>query len=115
MPISIDDFKKIDLRVGKILSAERVEGSEKLVKLSVDIGEKGETGESAVRQVVAGIGKAYSPEELVGKEIVIVANLEPRKLMGLESHGMLLAATDENGLPILLTADKEVTPGIVIK
>lgn len=106
--ITYDDFKKIDLRVAKILSAERVEGSDKLVKLRIDVGELGE------RQLVAGIGKAYEPEVLVGKQIIIVANLEPKKLMGLESNGMLLAASDEKG-PVLLCPESEVFPGIGIK
>ena len=115
MSITIDDFKKADLRVGKILSAERVEGSEKLIKLSVDIGEKNETGETAPRQIVAGIGKAYEPESLVGMRIIVVANLEYRKLMGLESQGMLLAATTEEGLPVILTTEKEVSSGAKIQ
>ena len=101
--ITIDDVKKLDLRVGKILSAERVEGSDKLLKFGVDIG-------TEHRQILAGIGKRYTPEELVGKEIVIVANLEPRSLMGLESQGMLLAAGEGETLAIL-TAEREVPPG----
>ena len=105
--INYDDFAKIELKVAKVLSAERVEGSEKLLKLQIDLGVE-------QRQLVAGIGKSYEPEQLIGKEIVIVANLEPRKLMGLESQGMLLAASDENG-PVLLVPDKEVPPGSGIK
>ncbi|MCI0468935.1 MAG: methionine--tRNA ligase, partial [Nitrospirae bacterium] len=81
--IGIDDFAKAQLKVGLIVSAERVEKSEKLIKLKVDAGEE--------RQIVAGIGKAYTPEELVGKKIVVLVNLKPAKLMGVESHGMLLA------------------------
>lgn len=106
--IAYDDFKKIDLRVAKILSAERVEGSDKLVKLGIDVGELGE------RQLVAGIGKSYQPEALVGKQIIIVANLEPKKLMGLESNGMLLAASDEKG-SVLLCPESEVGVGVGIK
>ena len=106
--INYDDFKKIDLRVAKILSAERVEGSGKLVKLQIDVGELGE------RQLVAGIGTVYTPEILIGKQIVIVANLEPRKLMGHESNGMLLAASDEMG-PVLLIPESEVNSGTSIK
>ncbi|MDO8523062.1 MAG: methionine--tRNA ligase subunit beta [bacterium] len=105
--ISYEEFKKIDLRVAKILTAERVEGSDKLLKLVVSLGEE-------ERQIVAGIGKVYLPEDLVGKEIVVVANLEPRKLLGLESQGMLLAADAEDG-PILLAPDKESPPGSIIK
>jgi len=106
--ISYDDFKKVELRVAKIITAERVEGSEKLLKLQVSLGELGG------RQVLAGIGKTYEPEKLVGKEIIIVANLEPRSLMGFESQGMLLAADGEDG-PVLLTVDQEVKPGSGIK
>ena len=101
--ITIDDFKKIELRVAKVLEAERVEGSDKLIKMQLSLGEE-------KRQVIGGIGKTYEPEQLIGREIIIVANLEPRNLMGLESQGMLLAASDENGIA-LLAPDKEVTPG----
>lgn len=105
--ISYDDFKKADLKVARVLSAVRVEGSEKLLKLEIELGvEK--------RQLVAGIGKRYAPEALVGKEIIVVVNLEPRMLMGLESQGMLLAADSSDG-PVLLMPDKEVPPGTTIK
>lgn len=117
--ISYSDFQNVDLRVGKVISAERIEGSEKLLKLKVDLGL--EIGE---RQIIAGVGKAYEPETLVGKEVVIVVNLQPRNIMGLESQGMLLAADsprsdrvgagDESG-PILLMPDKEANPGSKIK
>ena len=106
--ITYDDFKKIDLRVAKILKAERVEGSEKLVKLQIDVGDLGQ------RQLVAGIGTIYTPEILIGKQIVIVANLEPRKLMGYESQGMLLAASDDLG-PVLIAPESEVVSGTGIK
>ncbi|ODN30279.1 methionine--tRNA ligase [Fervidobacterium thailandense] len=105
--IDIDYFKKIDLRVGKVLEAERVEKSEKLVKLKVDLGELG------VKQIVAGIAKYYQPEELVGKLIIVVANLKPAKLMGIESQGMLLAAKSGEKL-ILLTVSSEIDPGAKI-
>lgn len=104
--ITIDDFKKIELRVAKIRTAERVQGSEKLLKLQVDIGEE-------ERQIIAGIGLAYDPEILIGKEIIIVANLEPRMLMGLESQGMLLAAGNDH--PVLLQPEQEVLPGALIR
>ena len=108
--INFDDFSKVELKIAKIVSAERVEGSEKLLKLSTDIGEKDATGVSVLRTVVAGIGKSYSPESLVGKEIVIVANLEPRIIMGIESRGMILATSGENG-PVILIPEKEVLAG----
>lgn len=101
--INFDEFKKVELRIAKIIAAGRVEGSEKLLKLQVDLGNE-------QRQIIAGIGKAYEPEMLLGKEIAIVANLEPRQLMGLESQGMILCAADENG-PVLLCPEKEVPPG----
>ncbi len=104
--ISFEEFKKIELRIAKIIKAEKLEGSENLVKLEIDLGEE-------KRQILAGIQKYYQPEELMGKTIVVVANLEPRKMMGLESQGMLLAA-DVNGEPILLIPDKEVQPGAPI-
>jgi methionine--tRNA ligase beta chain len=96
------------LRVAKILSAERVEGSDKLIKLSLDLG-------SGQRQIVAGIGRAYEPENLPGLEIVVVTNLEPRMLMGIESNGMLLAASSGDGEPALITPQKEVSPGTEIR
>jgi methionyl-tRNA synthetase len=104
--ISFDDFQKVDLRVARIIRAERVPKSKKLVKLEVDLGE--------TRTVVAGIGQDYLPEELVGKEIIVVANLEPTKLMGVESQGMLLAARDEKGLK-LLAPEGEIQPGTKVK
>ena len=101
--ITIDDFKKIELRVAKVLEAERVEGSDKLIKMQLSLGEE-------KRQVIGGISKHYEPEQLIGRQIIIVANLEPRSLMGLESQGMLLAASDENGIALLMP-DKEVSDG----
>ena len=98
--ISIDEFKKIKLRTAKILEAERVPKSKKLVKLQIEIG-------AEKRQIVAGIGEKYAPEDLLGKTIVVVANLLPAKLMGNESNGMLLAVNDENGVASLLTSDAE--------
>ncbi len=105
--ITINDFAKVQLKIGKVLEAERVEGSNKLVKLQVDTGEN--------RQIVAGIGKSYSPEELNGKSIVVVTNLKPAKLMGVESHGMLLAATDSNGELSIIVPEKEVKQGAQIR
>lgn len=106
--ISIDAFKQSELRVAKVLEASRVEGSEKLLKLRLDLGEMGE------RQVLSGIGKQYEPEALMGRTIVIVANLEPRSMMGLESQGMLLAASDGETISIL-SPDKDIAPGSMIR
>lgn len=105
--ITFDDFKKIELKVAKIIAAEEVAGAEKLLKLQIDIG-------AEKRQIVAGIKKNYAPGDLVGKEIIVVVNLEPRTVMGVESNGMLLAASDEAG-PVLLMPDKEVPPGTGIR
>ncbi len=105
--IGIEDFMKIKLKVGKVLSAERIKGSKKLIKLIVDIGEQ--------RQIVAGIGEQYLPEDLIGKFIVVLSNLKPAKLMGVESQGMLLAATGNDGRISILTVEKEVNPGSNIK
>ncbi|MEK7630826.1 MAG: methionine--tRNA ligase subunit beta [Patescibacteria group bacterium] len=111
--ISYEDFIKTELRVGTIRAAERVEGSDKLIRFSVDVGETDEAGIEKPRQIVAGIGKGYTPEDLISRQIVVVINLEPRKLMGLESQGMLLAAGAD--VPVLLTPDREVPPGSTIK
>jgi methionine--tRNA ligase beta chain len=105
--ISFEDFQKIDLRVAKIIKAEKIEGSEKLLNLEIDLG-------SEKRQIVAGISQFYEPEDLIGKEIVVVANLEPKKLMGIESQGMLLAA-EKDGKPVILIPEKEVPPGTKIR
>ena len=105
--ITIDDFMKIQLKTATVLSAERVPNSEKLIKLHVDLG-------TETRQIVAGIGKKYEPDALLGKRIVIVANLQPRKLMGLESQGMVLAAGEAN-VEGLITVLEDVAPGIKVK
>ncbi|MDO8469504.1 MAG: methionine--tRNA ligase [bacterium] len=114
--LSFDEFKKLDIRVATILAAERVAGSEKLVQLTLD------DGTPDGRTIVAGIGKAYDPPALVGRQIAVVANLEPRTFtlrhgsgqVVLESNGMLLAAHGEAGAPVLLGVDAPVPPGSVI-
>lgn len=105
--IGIEDFAKVELKIGRVISAERVEKSNKLIKLRVDIGEE--------RQIVAGIGKFYAPEDLIGMEVVVVSNLKPANLMGVESRGMLLAATDSDGTCSILTLDREVKKGSRVK
>ncbi|MBI2330546.1 methionine--tRNA ligase subunit beta [Candidatus Daviesbacteria bacterium] len=104
--ISFDDFSKLELKIGTVLETEAVEGSEKLIKCKVDLGEENP------RQILAGVKQWYKPEDLVGKQVVVVANLEPRKMMGLESQGMVLMAGDE---PVLLIPQKEVPPGTKIR
>ena len=107
--ITIDDFAKVELRVGQIKSAERIQGADKLLKLMVDIGDE-------VRQVLAGIAMGYAPEELVGRKVVLVANLAPRKMRGLESNGMLLAASaGADGKPVLCTFAEDIPPGAKVK
>jgi len=98
--IGIDDFKKVELKVGKVLEAQRIEGSRKLIRLVVDLG-------SEKRQIVAGLAERYAPETLVGKYVVVVANLQPRMLMGYESQGMLLATCDKPTLLTLLEPSDE--------
>jgi methionyl-tRNA synthetase len=102
--ISIDEFMKVDLRVAKVLEAEAVPKSKKLIKLKVDTG-------GSQRTIVAGIAEAYQPEQLVGRTVVIVANLQPAKLMGIESNGMILAGSPEGGKPTLVGFDQDVPPG----
>jgi methionyl-tRNA synthetase len=107
--ISIDDFSKVDLRVGLVKSAQPVKGADKLLHLKVDI------GEAEARTIVAGIALAYQPESLVGRKVVIVANLEPRKLRGLTSQGMIVAASVEGGPPVLAAFLEDVPPGARLK
>jgi len=106
--ISIDDFAKIELRVGVVKVAERVPKADKLLRLEVDIG-------TEVRQVLAGIAEAYAPEALIGRKVVIVANLAPRKLRGLESNGMIVAASLEDGKPVLAGFLEDVPVGARLK
>jgi methionyl-tRNA synthetase len=106
--ISIDDFMKIDLRVAKVTAAERVPNSKKLVKLSIDLG-------SEQRTLVAGIAEAYEAEALVGRHVAIVANLKPAKLMGIESNGMVLAASPDGGKPMLVSFDEPPAPGTRVR
>jgi methionyl-tRNA synthetase len=106
--ISIDEFMKVELRVAKVLEAEAVPKSKKLVKLKVDVGNE-------QRTIVAGIAEAYQPEQLIGRTIAIVFNLKPAKLMGIESNGMVLAASVGDGKPILVGFDEPVPPGARVR
>ena len=108
-PINIDDFGKVDLRVGEVKTAERVKGADKLLHLHIDIGEE------APRSIVAGIALAYEPEKLIGRKVVIVANLEPRKLRGIMSQGMIVAASLEGGPPVLTGFLEDVPIGARLK
>ncbi len=108
--VSIEHFRKLDIRVGKIVAAEDVKNSKKLLRLEVDIGEE------KPRQILAGIKEWYRPEELIGKYVVVLANLKPRKMLGLESQGMLLMAEEEEGKkPIFLVPEEPVKPGSKVR
>jgi methionyl-tRNA synthetase len=107
--ISIDDFAKVDLRVGEVKQAEPVKGADKLLHLKIDI------GEAEPRSIVAGIALAYQPDALVGRKVVIVANLQPRKLRGLTSQGMIVAASLEGGSPVLAGFLENVPVGARLK
>ena len=107
--ISIDDFSKIDLRVGEVKFAEPVKGADKLLHLKVDI------GEAEPRTIIAGIALAYKPEELIGRKVVIVANLQPRKLRGLTSQGMIVAASTADGAPVLAGFHEDISVGARLK
>ena len=107
--ITIDDFKKLEIKIGTVKSVERIENADKLLKFIFDIG----NGEE--RQILAGIAESYSDiDSLVGMQVPLLLNLEPRKMRGLESQGMMLAA-DEEGRPILLHPDKKVASGSIIR
>ena len=106
--ISIDDFMKVELRVAKVLAAERVPQSTRLLKLHVDVG-------SEHRTIVAGIAETYEPETIVGRTVVIVFNLKPAKLMGIESNGMVLAASADGGKPILVGFEDAPAPGTRVR
>lgn len=101
--IKIEDFQKLDLRVAKILQAERIEGSDKLLKLQIDLGKE-------KRTLVAGIGKKYEPGDLIGQLIIVVANLESKEIQGIKSEGMLLAVDSQNG-PVLVVPLEQVFVG----
>jgi methionine--tRNA ligase beta chain len=105
--ISFEDFQKLDIRIGKIISAERIENSDKLLKLQVSFG-------TETRQIVSGIAQYFTPESLIGKEASFVINIEPRILLGVESSGMILAASVE-GRPVILHPAEEVPPGTIVK
>lgn len=104
--ITFDDFKRLEIKIATIKDAEPVEGADRLLRLQISLGEE-------QRQLVAGIAQHYTPEDLKDKQIVVLANLEPKTLKGVESQGMLLAAVDD-GKPVLLQPEQPVTEGTVI-
>lgn len=103
--INYDDFQKLEIKIGTIKKAEKIEKSDKLIKLSVDLGEE------EPQTIVAGIGQKYSVDDLIGKQIPILTNLEPRELFGVISNGMILAAHDSEDLPVLMHPDKKIESG----
>jgi methionyl-tRNA synthetase len=105
--ISYNDFAKLDLRIAKVVMAENIDGADKLLKLTLDVGELGE------RIVASGIKEWYQPKDLIGKTVVYLANLEPRTLRGIESHGMIIAAGGDEA--ILLLPEKDCEPGTIIQ
>lgn len=105
--ISLEDFQKLDIRIGVVEKAEPIEGSESLLLLKIRL-------DKEERQIVSGLADFYSPEQLLGRQIVLLANLEPRKFFGIESQGMLLAV-DDNKTVALLTPDKKVAPGSQVR
>lgn len=108
MIIKLEYFQKIELRVGKIITAEKIENSQKLLRLEIDLGNEW-------RQIVSGIADQYNPEKLINKKVVIIANLESKTIKGIESQGMLLAAEDEHGIISLISPDKDIKEGSIIK
>lgn len=114
--INYDEFKKVEIRAGKILSAERIPDTDKLIKLSVDFAEKDETGNNKSRQIVSGISLYFpDPTVLVGKTCMFVTNLEPRTIKGYESNGMLFALSTETGAFSLLEPNSSIPPGTAAK
>jgi methionine--tRNA ligase beta chain len=105
--ISFNDFKKLELRIGEIVEAERVPNTDKLLRLIIDTG-------TETRQIVAGMAESYEPASLIGKQVPVLMNLEPKSFRGIESHGMILAV-DVEGQPVLLHPDKKVPPGSIVR
>jgi len=121
--ITYEDFQKIEIKIGKVLSAERVPETDKLLKLEVDFGDLPATPEQAqacdggreIRTIVSGIAHAIAPEDIIGKQLPFVTNLEPRTIRGIESQGMIMVAIDDEEKPVLLNPAKEVKSGSMIR
>lgn len=107
--ITYDDFVKIEIKMGKVISAEKVPDTDKLLKLEVDFNEEKN------RTIVSGIAHAVTPEEIIGQTLPFVVNLEPRTIKGIESQGMIMVAVDKDDLPVLLTPKKDIEPGSVVR
>lgn len=107
--ITFEDFSKIEIKIGKVISAEKVPETDKLLKLEVDF------GIDSNRTIVSGIAHAVKAEEIIGKSLPFIVNLEPRTIKGIESQGMIMVAIDENDNPILLEPNKEIKPGAIVR
>jgi methionine--tRNA ligase beta chain len=105
--ITYDDFRKLDIRIGTVISAEKIQGTDKLLTLEIDFG-------TEKRHIVAGLAEMYQPDHLIGKEIPVLLNLETRRIRGVESHGMILAV-DVDGKPILLLPERATPPGSIVR
>lgn len=113
--VTYEEFKKMDMRVGTLTSVEPVEGTDKLLKCQLDFGEKNEDGSPKLRQIVSGIRESYPEfEQLIGKQILYIVNLEPRTIRGIESQGMLMAVDGKDGKAVLMHPNNEVDPGVRI-
>ncbi|MBI2032982.1 MAG: methionine--tRNA ligase [Candidatus Levybacteria bacterium] len=109
--VSYDDFKKLDIRIGKVIACEKIENADKLLRLEVDFGPlENDSSRQEIRQIVSGLALYYKPEELIGKQLPFLYNLEPRTFRGIESQGMLVAVNAQ-GQPVLLQPDKEIPLG----
>jgi len=106
--IKLKDFQKIELRVARVLEAQNIENTQKLIRLKVDLGDE-------QRQLIAGLRPAYQDKDLIGKQVIVLVNLEPRPILGNLSQGMLLAAIDKNGNPVLISPERSVDSGAQVK
>lgn len=120
--ITYDDFSKIEIKIGKVINAEKVPETDKLLKLEVDFGppatpERSDGGQAKndIRTIVSGIAHVISIEDIIGKEVPFVTNLEPRTIRGIESNGMIMVAIDENENPVLLNPTQELKPGSIVR
>lgn len=114
--VTYEEFKKMDIRVGTIKEVESVPETDKLLRCQIDFNEKNEDGTSKLRQIISGIKESYpDPSVLIGKQVLYIVNLEPRKIKGYESNGMLMAVDGPDGRPVFLTPENEVLPGAKVK
>ncbi|MEI6660248.1 MAG: methionine--tRNA ligase [bacterium] len=114
--VTYEEFKKMDIRVGRVVSVESIEGADKLLKFQIDFGDKDTEGNGVFRQIVSGLKEFYPDyDKLVGKQLLYILNLEPRTIKGVESQGMLLAVDGKEGNPVFLVPEVEVEPGSKVR